>query len=181
MQSNHSIEKFSEFMDMLGKKGLLNAKTAATRKQAALQVLSILTLQEKEELYRIDRDAVFKRFMTLNQSRFTPESLKTYRTRFYKALDDFLEWADDPIGFKPDVMSRRKPTASDVADTPGAAARLNEALPAPPARPIAAASAPLPIYLREELVVYIHHLPHDLTAAEAQKISRIVQAFAAEE
>jgi hypothetical protein len=34
----------------------------------------------------------------------------------------------------------------------------------------------LPIQIREDLIVYIQDLPHDLTQSEAQKISNVIEA-----
>jgi hypothetical protein len=42
-------------------------------------------------------------------------------------------------------------------------------------------SGVFPIQIREDLVVRIYPIPHDLTEAEAEKIARIVRALAAPE
>lgn len=34
-----------------------------------------------------------------------------------------------------------------------------------------------PIILREDIVVYIGNLPHDLTTAEADKINKVINAY----
>jgi len=181
MEKGYGIEEFSGFMEMIARKGLLNTATANARKQAALQVLESLDEEEKGDLRSIEIDGTFERFANLNSSRFTPDSLRTYKTRFKKGLEDFLAWKKNPMTFKPNVVTKKaRIRKSDEAEI---LSPQDTEITTPPTtyRPSFQQSIDVfPIRIRENVVVQVAHLPHDLTEAEAQKIARVIQAHVLE-
>ena len=91
---------------MSGKRGSLRRELISAYKAATNAVFGVLDNEESQDLRQIDLDGVVTRFANLNGSKFTPESLKTYRSRASTALSDFLAYKADPIKFKPGLNAR---------------------------------------------------------------------------
>jgi hypothetical protein len=173
-----------EFLEYLAKKGLMNPTTARSRKAAASGVLGILTDDEAADISNIDLNEVMRRFSNLNGTKFTPDSLATYKSRTKSAIDDFLRYKENPLAFraatptgsraartKPALQteSERKPTSSEVSAAP--------VKPEPVSRPLAVDNI-VPIQVRADLTVYVQGLPFDLSQIEARKIANVILAMA---
>lgn len=182
MSEPRSREAVMEFLDYCKAKGLLKPKTAESRKAAVNQVLGILSPDEASDVAQIDLESVMQRFHNLNPSRYTPDSLRTYKARVKNSIFDFLRFRENPMDFKP--------TATVGSKTPAKSAKKpRPSTPAPePARPTSSwggggtqsflNASTLPIPIRENLTVLIHGMPFDLTEAEARKIANVVLALA---
>lgn len=190
MENKYSLERLREFLDFTAEKGLLNKHTAQSRKQAATKILSVLDESEQKDLRKIDREEVFKRFSNLNASKFKASSLKVYQSRLSSALDDFLEWANDPSAFKPSRgRVARKAKSGDKSGQSSTNDRsshgsvyLRARNPEPEgsnANQTSRMSIPIPI--RPDCIVECSGLPTDLTSNEARKISAVIQAYATTE
>lgn len=180
MANAFSREAVADFIDYESNKGLINKATASARKAAVKRVFAILEAHEAQDVTKIDLDEVMHRFSNLEGAAFTPESLSTYRSRVRTALDDFVSWKQDPIGFRPrgSIGTRKaKPlkgegnkfTTASVADPAPAIATTN-----------LSQTHSLPIPLRPDLTVFVHGVPFDLSKAEARRIANVVLAMAME-
>ncbi len=159
----------------------MKAPTAETRKAAVNQVLGILEDDEASDVAKIDLDSVMRRFQNKHGSRYTPDSLKTYRARVKNSIFDFLRFRENPMDFRPSAGStvkrapKLKRPQSAETETPAfsqavATGRTNPS-------PFFTAST-LPIPIRQDLTVLVHGLPFDLTEAEARKIANVILALA---
>jgi hypothetical protein len=179
MNAQRSANELAKFYEYLGNKGLMNERTAAARSQAALQVLSILDANEKDDLAALDREAVFRRFVNKNGQRFTPGSLQTYKQRFNSAVEEFLSYAKDPAGYKPPstgIRERSRPASSDSGSaTPSASARTsrtaNQSSGTVPSG-LLAYPLPLPSGAVAQLL-----LPSAITPADAERVTALVTAM----
>lgn len=183
MDSRYSENELAEFLDYVCAKGLIKEATAKSRKVAALKVLSALDDHEKIDLRNLDRDLSFQRFVNKLGKEFSPDSLATYKSRFNSALDDFLRYVENPAAFKPGGSQRTSRKGKDEGDAASKASikrNEQEHVPSPPSMQHAQGTMKIifPIPLREGVVVQIHNLPMDLTAAEAQRISAVINALA---
>lgn len=186
MVEKRSREAALDFLEYVAQKGLMAPATARARKAAVSKVLGILSDEEAQDVTSLDLDEVMTRFGHLQGKAYTPQSLVTYKSRVRAALDDFVSYVDNPLGFKPSVQSReRKPAQSkmqsnvNLRSSPAAAAETHPRSPSPaPVGPMS--SSILPIPLRADLTIHIQGLPFDLTRAEAKKIASVVQAMAME-
>lgn len=181
MTGKYSYDALMQFMDWVIDKGLLNKQTASSRKTAAQKVLEVLDAAEREDLRELDPEAAFTRFQNINSAKYTPDSLKVYRSRFIAALEAFLAHSDDPSSFK--ATSARKQNGSSGTKKPKNSAPQKKSTPA------SAPSAPslfdtasdghltLPIPLRPGLLVKIFGLPADLSEDESSKICAVVKAY----
>ena len=157
--------------------------TAQARKAALNTVLSILDADEAQDVTTLDLDSVIARFGNLQGKEYTPESLRTYKSRVKSALEDFASYVENPLAFKPSLQTReRKPNQSKVTtDDKKHSAVTPTAQPHRPqvgtfAGPMA--NSILPIAIRADLTVHIQGIPFDLTEAEAKKIAGVIQAMA---
>jgi hypothetical protein len=179
--ANRSRAALLEFLDYLASKGLMNQETAAARKAAANRVLGVLDAAEAEDVSVLDIDDLMTRFHNLEGSKFTPQSLNTYKSRLKSAIDDFLRYQKDPLNFRPNVQSsgRRSDRSKISAEPPptppqaqtGSTARSVQ-------EPPPAAVNILPIPIRPDLTIKVQGLPYDLTTSEAAKIANVVKAMA---
>lgn len=184
MTDGRSKNDFLKFLNFLSEKGLLAKATAQSRKASANKVFSILSDTEAADVTKIDLDDVMYRFSNLEGQKYTPQSLTTYKSRIRSALDDFVSYRENPLGFKPAIQQRSRsskrrdagpsgsPTPSAVQSTAANNAEEHDL-------PVAQGPTQiLPIALRNNLTVQIAGLPFDLTYAEAKKIANIVLAHA---
>jgi hypothetical protein len=175
-QKIYSQEKLMDFIRNSARTGLINPSTALSRKKAAEQLLSQLDVAERQDLRLVDVDDLCSRFHKLQGSTIRPESLEIYRHRLEVALTDFIAWTDDPNLFSPiqrdfvggavKTSDRRTPTREEKARE-----ELTLNLPDKPADIF-------PVPIRDDLVVYLHNVPLDLTEKEADKIVAVVKALA---
>lgn len=184
MAPKASRQKFTDFMDYLSQKGLMNPATAQSRKASASAVFSVLTETEAEDLSTIDFDDVMNRFQHLKGQKLSPGSLRTYKSRAKSSLDDFIRYLEDPSNF------RAKSPAGTRAPRSKKGSQQSRILPDEiEFRPVSSsienvgstasvADSIFPIPLRSNLIVYVQGLPFDLSKAEARKIANVITAMA---
>ena len=175
MTKNYSAAALLQFMDYLKEKGLLKANTAQSRKAAAKKMLEILQDDEKEDLRQIDVDHVHERFANISGTDYTPNSLQVYKSRFKSALDDFISYVDNPVGFKPSVSQREVPSKGS-GQSPAAGGKKNNQPKRADPPPLGTIVFPVPI--RPDLTVELHNIPSNLTETEADRIAAVVKALA---
>lgn len=178
--TDYSREALLEFLEYAGDKGLLNKNTAAARRAAASNMLSILDDAEAVDMRRLDIDSLTSRFANIYARKYTPESLRVYRSRLKSSVDEFIRYVENPAGFK--MQPTPKPQKKQLQ---GKVQTLHPtSLPAVVAadeRPGAANSIrtiDVPIPLRGSCIVMVNGLPADLTGPEAQRIANVILAFA---
>jgi hypothetical protein len=169
-------------MDYLAKKGLMNKATARARKAAVNTVLSILDEEEAKDVTTIDVDHLFTRYANIAGANYKPESLNVYKGRLRAALDDFKNYLENPMTFRPSVQGggrkaseKAKLTSELERPQRESASRITNMAPPPTSVSV------LPIPIRTDLVVQIQGLPYDLTPQEANKIANVVKAMASTE
>jgi len=173
-EKDYSQTAFLKFLREGAVTGITSPATARSRKLAAENLLVQLTSQERSDLRLLNVDELCSRFHKLQGSTIRPESIQVYKERLCSALKDFISWTSDPAAFK--SIEGEKPEAVVVAarDTPGQAQAREELALNPPRSP----HDIFPVPIRDDLVVYLHNIPLDMTQAEARKIAAVVQALA---
>lgn len=176
---DYSLDGLNRFLGYVADKGLLKRNTAVSRKQAANKILSVLELNEKNDLREVDVQHAFERFVNLQGVDFKPESLQVYQSRLRSALSDFFAYVENPATFKPASLQRTSKVVSRGAKeehrrspkkSPGETRGLE--------REHEEIQLIIPVPLREGLTVRIHNIPPDLTKQEAEKVAAIVTAYA---
>ncbi|WP_146190608.1 hypothetical protein [Marinicauda salina] len=187
---DRSREALLNFLDWVGEKGLMARPTAQTRKASANKVLSILEPEEAQDVTQIDLDEVMNRFVNLNKSGYSPESLKAYKSRVSKAISDFSNYLANPLEFKPGTATRTATGTKKDKKGGGASSKRPDTTPSlsptPSGHPVSAHSSAmpssniLPIPIRPDLTVRVQGLPFDLSQAEARRIANVIRAMAVE-
>lgn len=178
MANNRSRDALIEFLDWVEAKGLLPPATVQGRKAAVNRVLSVLEPQEAGDVISLDLDHVMERFINLNSSGYTPDSLRTYRGRVGSAIRDFEAYVSNPMAFRPVRQLKLKSKQEKSGAKPASSGqRQPEAPRAPAAAPLPGVNL-VPIPLRADLTVRLEGIPFDLTMAEARRIANVVIALA---
>jgi hypothetical protein len=176
-----------KFFDMLADKGVMKTPTARSRKIAVVKVLSVLSPDEKKDLRTIDRQDAITRFVNKFGQDFHPDSLATYAYRFNVGLDDFLAWAENPMGFRPTTAQRSARTARASEEMIKVVKRAEEVDSALPMTPVTGISASIPVAATGLIAIPVPlpsggiaqlYVPQKLTAADADRIAAMAKALA---
>jgi hypothetical protein len=155
------------------KSGVLNPAVARSRKVAAQQLLDHISPEECLNLRLIDVDTLCSRIHKLEDSTIRVEALNLYNARLKSALTDYYSWIDDPEHF---VSSSAMSNSTQAQNKLGKIEQ--KALEDITLINVDVQSGIIPIAIRDDLTVFIKDLPIDLTQAEAQKIVKVVKAYA---
>jgi len=101
-----SGKAFVEHWSWASEKGLMNQHTASGLRAACSQVLSIEDGWEELDVRTLEVEEILRRFTNLKSKDFKPRTVNVYKRRFMQALASFLEYVDDPAGWKPKVQER---------------------------------------------------------------------------
>jgi hypothetical protein len=132
-------------------------------------------------------DDVMLRFTNKFGKRYTPESLRTYRSRFESSVADFSSYCANPVGFRPIGRQRSAPQSNDkseesISKRPVVRRRPNSNhRQVADVKPEAARTTPtsvVPIQIRENLIVSVGPIPFDFTEAEAKRVANVILALA---
>jgi len=175
MTSNESYtcEALLNFLKQAGMEGLLNPATARARRKALEQLAGELTDEERRDIRRIDVDELLSRFHKLEGSSIRSETLQVYGQRVAAALTEYLDWLDKPDTFTRTHRERLRAFSRGEGLTPEQKAAERATL-----ESIENPSNVVPVPIRDNHVVYLANLPLDLGAEEADKIARVIRAFA---
>ncbi|MEO7247619.1 MAG: hypothetical protein ABIW31_04125 [Novosphingobium sp.] len=186
MSTGRSHVEFLEFLDWLGTKGLLPTNTAHARKAVANKVLAALDPSELDDVTTLDIDQVMLRFTNKFGKRYTPDSLRTYRSRFESSITDFSSYCQNPVGFKLSGRTRLASQPNEKPESANTKKPLMRRRPPPAgASPVDAAETPrfspssvVPIQIRENLTISVGPIPFDFSAAEAKRVANVILALA---
>jgi hypothetical protein len=178
MANEYSMASLLNFLDYEREKGLVKDATVSARKAAVNAMLGILDPEEAADLRQIDIDNVMVRFSNLNGSKFTPDSLKTYKSRVSSALSDFLAYRESPMNFKPGLTARTTKRSKSTDNDDKLQTQKTPFIGPSSGADYGTSSTAFPIPIRPDLTVRIVGLPSDLTTREASKIAKVVMALA---
>ena len=111
-------------------KGLMNRNTAGATRAAVAQVLGAIGDPSQIDVRQLDIEDALRRFENMKKKEFTPDSLRTYKSRFRQAVASYLSYLDDPGGWRP----QGRPAAGARARLAARQSREHEPSPAGPAQ-----------------------------------------------
>ncbi len=168
-----------EFLDRAAEKGWLNKNTAAGYRIACHRILAIEPDWERVDLSRLEVDDIIQRFVTLKGGEYSPRSLETYKSRFGKAIQTYLDWAQDPSSWRPPTRTQQKrpgrPTSSPSAEEGSAGNRRRQLTKSSPSDGMI--TYPFPV--REDVDAQLV-LPRDLRPDEVRRLVAFINALAME-
>src|SRR5437899_6948204 len=98
----------------------MNSNTASGLRAACTQVLSVLGEEaDTVDIKTLDIEDTLTRFQNLKKREFTPGSLGTYKQRFRKAVTSYLDYLNDPGGWKPKSLDRSVAERSEKTSAGG--------------------------------------------------------------
>jgi len=168
-----------EFLDYARAKGILARKTAEAYKSASSLALSIEgDGWENAEVRNIDSDHQLDRYIRLRGQTASPQTLATYRGRLGKAIQLYVDFLDNPTGFR-GPTARSRPGGTSARRTPATTAKQTGQLPRPGEVPSAEPSELLtyPFPLRAGGMAYLQ-LPRELTHADVRRLSSFLESLA---
>ena len=176
--SEYSSEAVLDFLDYGASKGLFNKSTAGAKKIAVERVFEIADPSEAADVRTVDLSSLMTRFINVSGSGFKPESLASYQSRAKSAIEDFVSWKQNPMGFR--TSRRGTPKKAKPSQAQSASKVLDRPIQATNVEAPKVSTLSLPIPIRADLTVYVNGVPFDLTKAEATKIANVVLAMAVE-
>lgn len=170
---SYTAEALLNFLKQAGMEGLINPATARSRRKALEQLAGELTDEERRDIRRIDIDDLVSRFHKLEGSSIRSETLQIYAQRVSAALEEYLGWLEQPDSFT--RARREKARAFSRGDVVTSEQRAAEQV------TLEATENPsnvVPVPIRDDHVVYLANLPLDLEPDEADRIARVIRAYA---
>jgi hypothetical protein len=169
-----------EFLDYARAKGILARKTADAYKSASSLALSIDGEGwENIEVRNVDVGQQLDRYIRLRGQKASPQTLATYRRRVAKAIELYLDFLDNPTGFRgssgrprPGGATARRPPATPASQQASRHPRPREI---PIAEPSELLTYPFP--LRAGGMAYLQ-LPRELTHADVKRLCSFLESLA---
>jgi hypothetical protein len=184
-----------DFWKRAGAKGEMNNHTATALRGAALQVISVLDDWQTVDVRTLVVGDVLRRWVNKNANKFKQGSLNAYARRWPIAVRSFLEYADDPKGWKAPasdkpVIKREKRNdagAKQSSSPPSAPTGLTATLTSGPSeihgRGLVSTGPGLveyPFPLREGRLAYLR-LPPDLKFSEIKRLTSFLNTLAVDD
>ena len=157
--AHRSRKALIHFLERQAKRGEVPMNTALSRMASVRKVLSVLSDQEAADVTDLDLEAVMRRFIARSDHHYSLASQVSYKSRLRSALEDFTA-----------AISRAE------HDGMGEASRRAEEDANPATAAPQCQSVQIP--LSRGWTVVVDRLPIDLTEAEAQRIGKVVLAYA---
>lgn len=177
-----------QFVEMITKRGFINANTGNGWKAAVGKILS--DVDDTEDVRKIDVPTAIRRYNNLHPGELAPPSLLQYEKRVKIAIEQYQSYVADPTKYKAPArpLPTDKPvrkadkvarppvngTVTDVTVIENAPTRIE----APKATALATESnLVLPFPLRADYLAQIV-IPRDLKKDEADRLCAFIQALA---
>lgn len=183
--TDHSGKAIVEFLDYTAKNGLMNNATAGSLSSAVRKVLDTTNPDgswEEVNLKDADLDDIADRFEMLSRTKYKPDSLQVYKSRFKNAVKMYTEWLSNPSGWRykaerpASQRNKSKQASPPHQAAPQQLAPAPSYVPPPPDNEMI--SYPYP--LRPGMIVQIN-LPPDLRGQEAKRLAAFIESLVAEE
>ena len=193
--TDHSKKSLVQFLEMIVKKGWVNTNTGNSWKAAVNKVL--VDVAGEKDVREIDLKTELLRYNNLHPGALAPDSLRVYEQRANLAIDQFLQYKNDPTTYKPpsrgsstfkaekkDGNGQTKRSALRGAETTGNSVQEvhRKSDPEPVhGRQVAGTATELnlalPFPLRPNYLAQIV-IPRDMTKEEADRLCTFIQALA---
>jgi hypothetical protein len=173
MIADFSLAGLLKYCDELGVSGQRKKSTASAMKTACERLLVDLSPDEKEDVRRIDVDAAATKYS--NRKVAKPNTCREYRRRVLAAIAEFIKHMETKEAVQPCVAVNPSPEKDTSADEE--IAKPARAKPAHIPREAPSSTAmTLQIPVRSDFMAQLV-LPYDLTPAEAERLSKIIEAL----
>jgi hypothetical protein len=152
---------------------LVNGNTARSLGAASKAILSVEENWEKLDITDIDTDRIFQKFAVQNARKYKPRTLDVYRRRFNRAIADYLNYLNNPSGWKgpsanrsPSSKSATRKKKNQVTSRQMSFLAGTQALPSDPNLTMITHN----FRLRENCIIQLR-LPADLNEADVKRLT----------
>ncbi len=159
-------KEFIEHWNWAAEKGVMNKNTAGGIRTACTQVLSVDTGWETLDIKTLDIEGILTRFQNLKAKKFKPAVLNTYKGRFRQGVALYLQYLEDPAGWKPRTVERATPTS----DRTNGGDQTSEGMRKTAQKIPQTGLVEYPFPLREDQITRLF-LPRDLKSSEVRRLS----------
>lgn len=181
MESRYSKGALLRFIDIAAEKGFVTANVAKNWRGAAAKLLNDLSAAEEADIRTVDFGIAARKVANREPGALSPGSLQSYKSRAATAVEEFVNWTDNPTTYKPrghNGKSSKKQTSDRAArqDQPSGS---NAASSPPTGREISmsAGGLPYPYPLRSDFLAQVV-VPRDLTVEEAKRLGAFLLTIA---
>ena len=101
----YSQQELVRFLSYLKDKNLVKPRTVNSWSSAVSNLLSDLSASEDNDVRMVDIDLAVHRAA----NKISPSSLRSYRTRTKRAIEEFIKWKNDPSNYRPPHLYKTKP------------------------------------------------------------------------
>ena len=117
VKTNKDIKKIIEWAEAMKEKGILLASTTTNRIRSLQNIFSILGEDEPKDPESLLKglDDIAGRWARKTSA--TPLALTTTKSHAKRLLSDYIEYQEDPAGFKPGRRGKKVKEAKDKAPT----------------------------------------------------------------
>jgi hypothetical protein len=179
-----SAKALVEFWTRVAQQGLMKPNTANSYKSACVQILGIDAEWEQYDVKTLDVEELFRRFENKRHSEFTPQSLEVYKRRLSIAIRSFLEYSNNPSGWKPGVRKRNKraenPVVARTSTSPQIPESALQTLAEAPRQIESTQLIDYPFPLRGNRMARLS-LPADLCKADVRRLCAFITALGADD
>lgn len=183
MQPDYSFEALRKFIEVVREKGLHSKATAQGWQVATGKVLGDLEQSALQDVRTIDVEVAVRRFANRNPGTLSPKSLGEYQRRVTQVIQEFVDWTDNPVAYRPKgstTQQRRKETSAPSTAQPPRRApetKPERLLAATPSAPNPTQSLSLNFPLRPDFLAQVV-IPRDLKADEARRLGAFLATLA---
>ena len=162
--------------DWAGSKGLMTKATAASLSTSCRYVLGVESGWETLDVQTLDVEEYISRFNNLNMGKYKPQSLKTYGSRFKRAVTSYRDYLANPTGwsFSP---RRARGRRSDPGESTKRRVTQPESESAPRSAPPGIAAHEYSFPIRKDFMAKLA-IPRDVTTTEINRLVAWVRTLA---
>jgi hypothetical protein len=168
-------KQFVEFWGWAAQKKLMNENTAYSFASPVKQVVSIDDNWRNIDVSKMDVEDLLSRFQDAKGTKFTPGSLNAYFRRFRQAHDLFLQYIENPTGWKfKGQQSNATRKARALKAEKGKDTDDAFEMPVPQSGSVPLVDYPFP--LRDNCIVRLK-LPADLKVTEVERLAAFMRTL----
>lgn len=176
MAGTYSKQALLTYLRDAALSGRLHPAVARSRHKAAEALFEYVSDDEGADLRRLDLKALSARLVELPRGDLRPEIVELYIERIGDAVDEYVAATG---GIEAEPLESATPAVT--GDRVSAVLEDRAALEAVHLSFNRYREDVVPVPLGKDRVVYLHGVPSDLSAAEARKIARVVEALGVSE
>jgi hypothetical protein len=177
MEKDYSFDAFLRFLEYVGDKGLMNARSAQGFRVAAAKIAGHVTDAERSDVRRLNVDAAFQKYFNRDGSKVTPSTLREYKRRVTAGVQEFLNWTEAPEGYAPRGRSEVRPIGKKPSDKARERRTQENDEREPDASRSVADRLKMPYPLRDDFLVEVL-IPRNMTMEEAKRIGVFLTTLA---